>query len=370
MKILYLTDQIYLHGGIEKVLSQKSNYLADIALEDVIILTHSQLGKKPVYHFSTRIMHLDLDVNYEVGLSYFHPSNLLKIRQHRKELKKAIKNLNPDVVISSSFGPDYYFIPDVCGRIPAIKEYHTTAYFDADKLSIKDRILLYLARRADRKYAKRVVLNEDEMPFYSGSNVTIIPNPTEIDGRKCSLEPKKIIAAGRISYQKNFEALLSAFMLIQREFPDWEVHIYGEDYLDRQRDIQKQVDEAGLQDRFLFKGVTKDLKETFLGYSIYAMTSIHETFPMVLLEALSTGLPIVSYDCPTGPNRIVTSDKDGFIVPYKNSAIFAERLKQLMMNEDLRKQMGAQAKHNAKRFEIATVMSQWKELLNELTAKP
>ena len=123
-----------------------------------------------------------------------------------------------------------------------------------------------------------------------------------------------------------------------------------------------------MEKNFIFKGVTSDLKTTFLDYSVYAMTSVHETFPMVLLEALSVGLPIVSYDCPTGPSRIIQNNEDGYIVPYKNSIIFAEQLKRLMGDEQLRKTMGLQAKKNAARFEISVVMQQWKNLFKNLTS--
>lgn len=370
MKILYLTDQTYLHGGIEKVLSQKTNYLAEITGEEVVILTHSQQGKKPVYSFSEKIRMIDLDINYQTGTSYFHPTNLQKLMKHRTKLKEMLGAINPDIVVSSSFGPDYYFIPELCGTVPSVKEYHTTAHFRKKSSGVKDRILEYFTKRADRQYSKRILLNEDELKFYSGKNLAVIPNPTELDNRTCSLIPKKIIAAGRISYQKNFEDLVTAFKLLEAYFPDWEVHVYGEDYLARQAEIQKMIDHKGLTGRFVFKWVTADLKETFLGYSIYAMTSVHETFPMVLLEALSVGLPVVSYDCPTGPSRIISDKEDGFLVPYLNSSIFAEKLKKLMASEDLRKQMGGVAKINAERFEISKVMAQWKDLFDNLITQP
>ena len=334
--------------------------------DDVTIITHSQTGRPAVYPFSSKIKLVDLHINYEAGVSYFNPLNLMKIARHYKALKSIIKQLKPDIVISSSFGPDYYFIPAACCKVAAIKEYHTTAHFTSQTIGFKVKILRTLADRIDPTYAKRILLNEDEVPYYKGENIGIIPNPTELDARLCSLEPKAIIAAGRISYQKNFEDLLTAFALIENDFPDWVVHVYGEDYLGRQKEIQKQIDSLGLQERFVFKGVTSDLKKTFTDYSIYAMTSIHETFPMVLLEALSVGMPIVSYDCPTGPSRIVTNLEDGFITPYKNSVIFAEKISKLMKNKELRIQMGEKAKLNAERFEISRVMEQWKSLFNSL----
>ncbi|KMQ70428.1 hypothetical protein ACM44_12380 [Chryseobacterium koreense CCUG 49689] len=365
VKILYLTDQTYLHGGIEKVLSQKASYFSDVDGDEVTIVTYNQQGHKPVYPFSKKIKQIDLGINYVEGISYFHPTNLKKIPKHRYTLKKVLKEIQPEVVISCSFGPDFYFIPFFQKQIPKIKEFHSTRHF-INYNSAKERILKYLSDYAEKHYDKIVLLNEDETNYYKSDNLIIIPNPTETDDRTCSLSAKKIIAAGRISFQKNFEDLVQVFDLLKSDFPDWEVHIYGDDYLGRRAEIQSQINELGLERNIFFKGVTEDLKETFLDYSIYAMTSNHETFPMVLLEALAVGLPIVSYDCPTGPNRIVIDKSDGFIVPYKNSAIFAEQLKQLMTDESRRKEMGAQAKINARRFEISKVMTQWKDLFRNL----
>ena len=121
-----------------------------------------------------------------------------------------------------------------------------------------------------------------------------------------------------------------------------------------------------MQNNVFFKGTTSDLKNTFLDYSIYAMTSNHETFPMVLLEALSVGLPVVSYNCPTGPNRILTDNEDSFLIPYKNLDIFVEKLKELMQNENLRQTMGQKGLKNVQRFSIDKVMQQWKDLFTNL----
>ena len=101
-------------------------------------------------------------------------------------------------------------------------------------------------------------------------------------------------------------------------------------------------------------------------YSIYAMTSETECFPMVLLEALSVGLPVISYDMPTGPKHILTRDIDSFLIPYQNSTIFAEQLKKMMRDENLRIQMGLRAKINAERFEISKIMVKWKNLFIKL----
>lgn len=367
MKILYTTDQVYKHGGIEKVLSQKANWLAEVGGDEVYIVTYNQLGKPPVYNFSEKIKFVDLGINYIEGTSYFHPKNLLKVPKHKAALKKIIRELKPDVVVSCSFGPDFYFIPEIEKQIPKVKEFHGSRFFSAAEIqSWRKKIQKKKTDNAEAKYNALVVLNDDEQKYFNNGSVTVIPNPTEKTEISAGISSKKIVAAGRISPVKNFGALVEIFAVVHAQYPDWELHFYGEDYLGTTSTIQNRIKELDLQSGVKFMGVSDNLKKTMQDYSIYAMTSLTECFPMVLLEALSVGMPVISFDVPTGPKHILTADSDSFLVPDKNLDIFAEKLQQLMSDENLRKQMGENGKHNAQRFEISKVMNQWKNLFESL----
>lgn len=365
MKILYLIDQVYLHGGIEKVLSQKANYLSDKLGFEVIIVTSNQNDNLPCYNFSNKIRFHDLNINYIQGKSYFHPQNLYKQFLHYKKLKKIIIEKNPDIIISSSYTPDTFFIPFICNKIPKIKEYHVTKFFNNGK-KIKTKLINTMFSFINSKYDKVVILNEDEKKYYNNENTETIPNPTEIDEKKCNLNTKKIIAAGRITDQKNFEHFVYIWKKIPQEFKDWEVHIYGENFHKNKENIEKLILENNLENNIFFKGTVSNLKLVFLDYSIFAMTSKYETFPMVLLEALSVGLPIVSYNCPTGPNRIISNNEDGFLVDYLNVDDFSIKISKLMSDEKLRLKFGEKAKLNAEKFQIDKIMSKWVSLFNEL----
>jgi len=369
MKILYLTDQTHTHGGIEKVLSQKANYFADLAGDEVIIATYNQRKLPSCYRFSEKITFIHLEINYRAGKSFWHFENLLKIIHHRAKLNGIIKEIRPDVVVSSSFGVDRFFIPFLERNIPKIKEYHFTKHFLSQQKSVKKFFLDKINNFIDQSYHQVVILNEDERKFYHTNNITIIPNPAELDAPQAPLTKKNIIAAGRIIYQKNFEHLIEVGFKISREFPDWQIHIYGDDYLGRKDILQNKIDQLSLRNTVIFKGTSADLKKTFLDYSIYALTSNYETFPMVLLEALSVGLPVVAYDCPTGPSRILKNNEDSYLIPYKNINIFVDKISILMADEKLRKEMGNKAVRNVQRFAIEKVMGQWKNLFNELKIK-
>lgn len=364
MKILYLTDQVYLHGGIEKVLSQKANYLADISGDEVVIATHSQLGKEPVYEFSENIHFVDLQIGYETGLSYFHPRNLGRISLHKAALKQLLETEKPDVVISCSYGPDFFLIPFLNPEIPKIKEFHSSRYFRKPQ-KLKEKMMVRLENLAEKKYHALAVLNPDEKKYYGSENIHIIPNPAEFTDYRADISAKRIMAAGRIAPVKNFAALITAFASIAPHFPDWELHFWGTDYLDTQEKLQQQINGLGLQQQIKFMGSTQNLKKEMQHYSIYAMTSETECFPMVLLEALSVGLPVISWDAPTGPRHIITDNEDGMVTPYRDLNIFAEKLTELMNDEQLRSRMGGKGCVNIDRFNIAAVMRQWQKLFRQ-----
>lgn len=367
MKILYTTDQIYLHGGIEKVLSQKANYLADVEKDDVIIVTYNQNGQKPCYHFSEKIKFYDLGVNYEIGKSYFHPNNLKKIPKHISALKKILKELKPDILVSCNYGVDFFFLPFIKIEIPKIKEFHASRYFSSRQNSLKRKWMYKISAFLENKYHQIVVLNPDEKKYYASRRISVIPNPSENSQYKMNVASKKILAAGRISPVKNFRDLIEIFAKLHPTFPDWELHFFGEDYLGTQEKLQQLINEFELQNHVRFLGVTKDMKQTMENYSIYAMTSETECFPMILLEALSVGIPIITYDAPTGPKYIVTNLEDAFLIPYKDKTTFAKKLSLLLQDENLRKSMGERAAENSRKFQIKQVMKEWKKLFIKLT---
>ena len=367
MKILINTDQIYLHGGIEKVMATKVNYWAKMSAVEVFIVTTEQQRKTPCYSLDPLVKLVDLDINYDRTKSYFSLENLKKALKHYQKQKKVFKDIQPDVIISPNFNFDHYWLPFIKQKAKLLKERHGSRYFDAAQRvtgSFSRKIKFKLDDWIDSQYDHIIVLNEDEEKYVHSNNVVVISNPVEESNLQADLSKKQIIAAGRIAPVKGFGDLIVAWSIVQKEYPDWQLHIYGQDYLGTQAQLQKQIDDLHLEQVVFFKGNVDDLPKIMTEYSIYALTSETECFPMVLLEALSIGLPVVTYDSPNGPRNIITHNHDGFIVPYKNIPIFAQQLKALMKEQNLRTQMGQKGQENVRRFSLNKVMEQWKDLFN------
>jgi len=181
------------------------------------------------------------------------------------------------------------------------------------------------------------------------------------------LSDKVILGVGRLDEQKNFTELVDIWALIAKDYPDWKLRIVGEGYTDTR--ILQKVKEYSLEGQFELCPFTNNVQEHYLSSSIFTMTSAFEGFGLVLVEAESMGLPLVSYACPCGPRDIIEEGKDGFLVEPGDQKTFAARLRTLIEDEDLRRQMGQAAKLNSERFSLDNVMKQWEALFAELTAK-
>lgn len=369
MRIIFSTDQIYRHGGIEKVMAEKANYFADVCGYEVIILTCEQRNNVPCYPLSSKIKLVDLGINYERSKSYFTLTNLQKLPKHIYKLRKILNKLRANSVIVSNYGFDYYAIPFLNKSSKKIKEFHSSRHFEIEhrqsSVSFINRLLYNFNDYIESRYTNIVLLNPDETKFYKSSNLVVIPNPISIPDVKAKLESKNVIAAGRIAGVKGFDKLIAAWKIVSQTNNDWRLHLYGEDYNGTQKMLEHLIQKYNLQDSIIFKGSTDDIVSTFEKYSIYAMSSETECFPMVLLESLSVGLPIVSFNCPTGPRNIVTHDEDGLLVENQNINDLAESLLKLITDNDKRTKFGMNAKMNSIRFSTDTVMKKWINLLEQ-----
>lgn len=370
MKIVFSTDQIYLHGGLEKVLSEKANWFADVYGYEVFILTTEQKSLPPCYTLSTKVVLLDLGIDYYRKSSYFHPKNLIKAPSHFLKWKKAIKKIGPDVLISCNYAFDFYWIPFFFKSIPKLKEFHSSRYFENQlrkQCGFIKRWHFKLNDFIESKFTRLVVLNPDEVSFYPTNNVVVIPNPVKkVTEKTASLTAKRAIAAGRVFPVKGFDVMISVWREVVNFCPDWELHIYGDGDEDYLKHLNQAISVSNLNNHVFIHAATKTLDQEMLQSSLYLMTSKTECYPMVLIEALSLGLPVVSFDCPTGPRHIVKNQITGFVTPYEEVKLIAQQVIVLIQNDALRKQLGSNAVVDAISFQPDHVMPLWNALFYEI----
>ena len=175
------------------------------------------------------------------------------------------------------------------------------------------------------------------------------------------------VAIGRLESQKNFRDLVAAWKYVAEEYPDWVLEIYGNGSL--KESLQKQITSLGLDLQVRLMGSSSDIRSKMLDSSCLVMSSAYEGFPMVLLEAVETGLPMVSYDCSKGPAEIIIDGKSGYLVKPGDVKGLARRVCDVISDAGRRKEFGAMAKKTAAQYSIDRIMEQWKTLFEGLMAK-
>ena len=236
-------------------------------------------------------------------------------------------------------------------------------------MGIIDRILSKQDLKTAKSYDHFVVLtNEDKGYWGMDKNISVIPNALNNTFRNVDLKEtertNKIIAVGRLAHQKHFSELIHIFSAIHDKAPNWGLEIIGNGP-DKDR-LQKLIDGLGLKSKVKLSPATSTIQEKYLTAGIYAMTSRYEGLPMVLLEAQACGLPIISYDCKCGPKDIINDGIDGYIIPMGNRQLFADKLLELIKDQELRQRMGNAAVASSKRFDEERIMKLWTSLFNKV----
>ncbi len=210
-----------------------------------------------------------------------------------------------------------------------------------------------------------VALSDENLKEWNVRNVDVIPNPSWIKNKKTAdLKQKKVITIARNSYEKGLDRLLLIWKEIGEKYPEWTLDIYTDDVDTLEQEALKLEIESGIN----YLHFVKNIQKKYLKASICVMTSRTEGFPMVLLEAMASGLPCIAYDCPTGPRAIITNAENGFLIPDNNIEMYVEKLSFLIENEEVRGKFGLDAKETLKQYSVKKIMEQWREFLEKLVS--
>ena len=366
MKIIYCIACTCHSGGMERVLTNKANYLARHGYE-IVVVTTDQRGKQPFFPLEPSIRSIDLGINYDEnnGKSFLNKLLHYPVKQalHKKRLKAVLMKERPDVTVSM-FNNDAGFIPGIKDGSAKLLEIHFSKF---KRLQYGRKGVWKLAdwwrskqdEKTVRKFDRFVVLTEEDKAYWGNlPNIMVIPNAISgIPAGTALLANKRVIAVGRYTYQKGFERLVDAWHLLASRFPDWNLVIIGDG--EERPLLEQRIRSYGLERQVTLTRPTQEIGKVYQEASILASSSRYEGLPMVLLEAQAFGLPIVAFQCKCGPKDIVSDGMNGYLVPEGDTAGMAQRLEILMKDEALRKRMGLKAKESALRFNEEVIMKKW-----------
>lgn len=370
-KILYVLGGNYSANGMSAVITQKMNFLAENAGYELTALLTEAPEKAMYYQLNQDIKIVNLNINFDqldtmpIYKKIWHYRKKQSI--YKQKFADLLLNEHYDIVVSA-MRREINFLPEIKDGSKKIGELHfnrkTYRVFNSPLLPqvINRAVTSYWQNkliRTIKKLDKFVVLSQEDANAWGDlANIEIIPNPIKKHpSQATSCTNKKAIAVGRYTWQKGFDMLIEAWKQVDKKHPDWELHIYGSGDKDS---CQKSAGHGV----FCHEAV-KDIYSKYLESSIFVFSSRFEGFGLALAEAMSCGLPAVSFACPCGPKDIITDD--GILVEPNNIANLADNICKLIEDENLRKEMGKKGHRNMKRYEENVIMQKWISLFEQLT---
>ena len=377
MKVVFCLSNMDPQGGVDLVTYTIVNAISET--DDCLVwLAITEKPETLPIKLSPKVHLVDLNVRYNDNKLNF-PWNiyliLKKKRRHKKGLVSLLSKIQPDIVVSIS--NELSILTSIKGPWKIIREIHAIRKWDGQPIPASGiRSLIFKFASDQENYLLRnktdriIVLTQEQKDadWPNNDNVIVIPNPIRFNvGAPSPLNDKRAIAVGRLSYEKNFTSLVRAWTRVASSCPGWKLDIYGEGG-ERPR-IEEEIERCHLVGVVSLKGGSTRIDKELLASSLFVMTSKYEAFSLAIVEALSCGLPVVSYSCPYGPLAIIDNGNNGFIVPLDDEVSLADRICRLILDEPLRRQMGEKALDSAKQYSTHRIVGQWMVLFNALLAE-
>jgi GalNAc-alpha-(1->4)-GalNAc-alpha-(1->3)-diNAcBac-PP-undecaprenol alpha-1,4-N-acetyl-D-galactosaminyltransferase len=348
-------------GGAERVMSIMANYWAEKAWP-VSLLTLDDGREAPFYKLHPKVIRIALGIS---APSANRLQGILNNLERICTLRGAIRRSEPDVVIAFMEKVNVLTLLATVGlNLPVVVSERIDPHFYPI-----GKIWSCLRTWAYRRTGCLVVQTESAKAFFSEPiqrRTRVIPNPVirppeSAAGSNRGIR-KQIIGIGRLTPQKGFDLLLNAFAQIASRHPDWSVVVWGDG--EAREALEQQRDQLGLRDQVRFPGRTKRPFQQLREADLFILSSRFEGFPNALCEAMACGLPVISFDCQSGPREIIRDNVDGLLVPNGDVVALASAMERLMSNEDELKRLSSRAVEVIERFGLEKIMATWGHVLN------
>lgn len=383
MKLAFLCNNMKSTNGVERVLSQRLSLLADSGGFDVYLVTYNQYGAPFSFPISQKVHYVDLATRYINGCSFhgwfqFFDRFLSKI-VYKRSVRKCLSSINPDVITCIDIHlADLTTVLELPINAAKVVECHCglSAYYGniekyplekrRKELKIKEKLICSVG-----KFDKVVVMTEAEKEDWElGDKVVCIPNMLasfpDVDHNN-NPACHRVISMGRYAFQKGYDMLLDAWKIVEGKHPEWSLHIYGsrDGGIGEYDILNGMIKQSSLQSVVLHPA-TSDVFARYIESDFYVMSSRYESFGLVLIEAMSCGLPVISFDCKYGPGAVVKNGETGILVPQNDTEKLVDAIISMIENEEMRHMMGANARLESKRYLPENIMPLWHDFYKSL----
>lgn len=348
MKIIFVTSTLHA-GGSERVIALLANAFANKGyVVDILCLNkHIQFYE------------LHKDVNAIHVEDYVGKSIWRKVLW----LRRFVKQERPDIVIAFMLEVFCLTLFALIGvRVPVISSERIDPHFFGRAKGFLRWLLL-------RRTTHLVVQTEQIKGFYSEKlqqRTTIIPNP--VSDKVFDIQPvkkeKRLIAVGRLAYQKNYPMMFRCFKMLLNNFPDYTLYVYGDG--PQKLEIEQYIKSEGLERQVILAGKTEEIVTELNRSTAFVMTSDYEGLSNAMLEALCVGLPIVTTDV-SGAKDLIENGINGYVTPVHDETAFVTALTKLLSDPQLMKVMSLNNRKKADVYRTEKIVELWESLINKIT---
>ena len=360
------------YGGIEKCVSSLANMLVDNY--EVEIATVYKLYEEPSFYIDPRVKIIYLtDVipnkndfkdalkNHKIITTIKEGKKSLNIlKERKKKTIEYIKSCNSDVIISTRDIFNTWL--GKYGKENTLKigwehnhPHGNTKYSNNIIKSSKNLDYFVLVSKALKDYYS------DSIP-----KSIYIPNVIDyIPEKSSNLKDKRLVSVGRLSPEKGYDDLLKIFKELNKTYKDWKLDIVGSG--NEEENLKNYIKENNLEKSVTLHGFkdTKFIYDLFNKSSIYLMTSHTESFGIVLIEAMSAGLPCIAFKSAEGANEIIKDSYNGYLIDNRSKEEYIEKVKKLMDNYELRKKLGVNARESIDKYSSSIIKEEWISLIEK-----
>jgi len=379
MRILYCIPHLYNSGGMERVLTQKANWLIAHTPHEITILTTEPTpkGRKDVFFPldpRVRVVHLNIDFNADYSKSLFSKwcGHMRRMHAYKRALSAYIRAQQIDLCISLC-GKEIAFLHQLPCR--TIAEVHFAkdqrrqlleATHSGWLWSLLGRIRTAQLVRAIRPLERLVVLTEQDKTDWQAAgcmNVVCIPNPCSLDAQerpKSSDKSNTVLSVGRLHEQKGFDLLLHAWESIEAQFPKCSLRIVGEG--PKRTELERQIVQTGLQHAAL-AGKSEAIADEYAKAALFVLSSRYEGLPLALIEAMWCGVPCVAFDCPQGPAELLAEER-GWLAGNGDIQALTRQISYVLTHPEEAQERAMRAQLYARaHYSETAIMPQWVTLI-------
>jgi GalNAc-alpha-(1->4)-GalNAc-alpha-(1->3)-diNAcBac-PP-undecaprenol alpha-1,4-N-acetyl-D-galactosaminyltransferase len=360
VKILFFNSSLR-SGGAERVLTTLANNFSQ--KEDYKIIVATYLNEEDFYKLSENIKRIKFGTR--IGKNIF--LKIVKRIQKLYRIRKIVKEEKPDFILPLIVYTNIEVIIACLGlKTKILVTEHSNYWAVKSKLFRILRIITY------KLATKAIVLTKKDKDIYNKylNNVEVIGNPILLNTTK-SIEEitntkrnKTLLCVGTLYHVKQFNHAIEAFSMIHEKYPEWKLLIAGAGIeLENLKNLTKILK---LTTKVDFLGNVSNIEDLYLTSSIFILSSKYEGLPMVIGEAMLAGLPVVSYDCPTGPSEFIENEISGLLVEHNNKKELASKIEDLILDPEKRDFLSKNAKEKIKEFSVENIIKKWEKQFNEI----